>query len=240
MMRGKLCEKKWHVMPDETVCDAFLDAIRAPDYVRASELLDTDVTLADCRDDTGVSALLLAIYHGLRSLAERIATCREEIDSCEASALGWDGALRHADVHSLNLLSADGYMPLHFAAFFGHTECAAILLARGAEIELPAANASSVRPIHSACACSQEEPSFETMRMLIEAGADVNTRQGGGWAPLHQAAAQGREKAVLFLLKSGANPAARSDDGRLPADVARQHGHLALAEILAGYNTGVS
>jgi hypothetical protein len=44
------------------------------------------------------------------------------------------------------------------------------------------------------------------VRILIEAGANVNHRAGHGLSPLREAAGSGKYEAVVFLLESGADP----------------------------------
>jgi ankyrin repeat protein len=55
-------------------------------------------------------------------------------------------------------------------------------------------------------------------------------REGqGGWTPLHVAVAEGRAEVVRVLLGAGADPAARTEDGRTPLHLA-----LLLAPALVG------
>jgi hypothetical protein len=53
-----------------------------------------------------------------------------------------------------------------------------------------------------------------------------------GIGPVRLAAATGDAALARLLLDHGADPAARSDDGKLPADMARERGHLELAASL--------
>lgn len=69
-------------------------------------------------------------------------------------------------------------------------------------------------PIHS-LACY--DITGECLQELIDAGADVNTRATkSGWTPLHQAAYVNNEKAVLTLLKNGADKYATDNRGSTP------------------------
>ena len=67
--------------------------------------------------------------------------------------------------------------------------------------------------------------SLELVRLLLEWKADPNVVQAGGWTPLHQAAAHGREEIAKLLLEHGASLTAKSEDGRTPLEMARAKGH---------------
>ena len=56
-----------------------------------------------------------------------------------------------------------------------------MLLEHGADADDDADNPFGVRPVHAAAAAHDHE----TMRLLLEAGADPNMRQRGGFVPLH-------------------------------------------------------
>ena len=69
-------------------------------------------------------------------------------------------------------------------------------------------------------------------RALLDAGADVNARQQGGWTPLHGAAQNGATATVDRLLAAGADRTARNDDGISAADLAAEAGHELLVARL--------
>uniref|UniRef100_A0A8C3HQQ8 Uncharacterized protein n=1 Tax=Chrysemys picta bellii TaxID=8478 RepID=A0A8C3HQQ8_CHRPI len=48
--------------------------------------------------------------------------------------------------------------------------------------------------------------SLETVRQLLEEGADVNSKVEGGWTPLHSAVRGDQEEIVDLLLEKGADP----------------------------------
>ena len=70
-------------------------------------------------------------------------------------------------------------------------------------------------------------------RLLLDHGADVQAHGGWkGWTPLHWAAYRGRDAVVELLLARGADPLAVDEEGRLPHDLALQHGHDKVAALL--------
>lgn len=74
---------------------------------------------------------------------------------------------------------------------------------------------------------------FEMVEYLCEKGADVNKGQRS--SSLHYAACFGRPSIAKVLLKHGANPDLRDEDGKTPLDKARERvdeGHREVASIL--------
>jgi peptidoglycan/LPS O-acetylase OafA/YrhL len=58
----------------------------------------------------------------------------------------------------------------------------------------------------------------ESVRILLDHGADLNARNRDGSTALHSAAFLGRTDVVQLLLERGADPNARSDDGERPLE----------------------
>lgn len=181
----------------------------------------------------GVSLLLTTLYHGLFEAAERIVGIRgsEALDLFEASAIG--DAVRVAVIlgqspDAIGSRTPDGFTALHLACFFQQEPCAHLLLSHGAPVDAVASNPSQVAPIHSAVAAG----SLKLVRTLVEAGANPNAVQRGGYTPLMGAAAAGLEDIVELLLSNGAQPTPKCDDGQTAADLARHKGHHDLAARL--------
>ena len=213
----------------------FLAAIKARDADAVARLLDEDPSLAEAREPSGLSAVMLARYFSWSDVAmvDRVVAARGEanLDIFEACATGRTSPVRDLLAEDISLAarrSPDGFTPLHLAAFFGAELAAELLLIAGADPEAVARNEQRVRPIHGAVAGR----SFAVTRLLVEAAADVNAPQQGGLRPIHAAAQNGDELTVDLLLLSGADPALAADDGRIAADFAAAAGHQALADRL--------
>ena len=71
------------------------------------------------------------------------------------------------------------------------------------------------------------------MDLLLEAGADPDAVQRGGWTPLHSAAHNGDARTVELLLAGGAHPVAIDDEGRSVADMAAESGDDATIATIA-------
>ena len=57
--------------------------------------------------------------------------------------------------------------------------------------------------------------------------------QAGGYTPLHQAAAAGLEELTRILLEAGADPSRLCDQGKTPADYARDRNHEGVLQQLS-------
>lgn len=164
-------------------------------------------------------------------MAELIAGFSIEISLFEACALG---QVEHVlglitDEPSLvNTFANDGFTPLGLAAYFGHEELAKLLIAKGADVNVPTNNGFNVYPIHSAVAARN----YNITKMLLEAGAAVNVKQQMGFTPLHAAAQYGDIEILILLLEFDADTEIKMEGGKLPADLAEDKGYKEIADIL--------
>jgi ankyrin repeat protein len=210
--------------------ERLFEAVRRGDAAEAGKLLDGDAALLGARR-SGASALLFAVYMGHPELARVFLDRGAVLDVFEASATGEVGALERLlaeDPARANAVAADGFTPLGLAAFFRQRDALRLLLARGAQVNLPSQNAQKVAPLHSAVAGGDEG----IVADLLARGAEVHARQELGFTPLHNAAAEGNETIIRLLLERGADRAARSDSGRTAGEIARERGHTGAAALL--------
>ena len=179
-----------------------------------------------------MSELLEALYRGEDDRVAELMAAGPELDVFEAAAVGQTEHLRKLlddDPDLAAAWAADGFTPLHLAAFFRHPDAARLLVERGAPIDVVARNAEiAVTPLQSAVTAGEEE----TAALLLERGADPNFRHGGGFTPLQTAAHHGSERLVGLLLSHGGDRTRADDAGRTPAAYARDAGHEALAARL--------
>jgi uncharacterized protein len=163
-----------------------------------SALLAERPELANARDEKGVSALLLALYHRRTDARDALLAAGADVGPLEAAALGRTENL------DPGARGGDGFTSLHLAAFFGGPEPVKALLAMGADPDADKDNTFGVHPIHSACAVRDHE----SVRLLLEAGANPNVRQEGGFTPLDAAAHHDDAELTRLLLEHGAEPKA--------------------------------
>jgi ankyrin repeat protein len=193
--------------------DQLFGAIDTDDAALVAQLLSTDPSLAGSRDAQGVSALMRARYRGPGAVLEGLLAADPALDVHDAAALGRVerlGELLAADPTLARSRSADGFPPLHLAAFFGETDAATLLLDAGAEVDARATGWMTGTALHSASAGRHGD----IVDLLLARGADPNAAQAGGFVPVHAAALNGDERSTRALLAAGADPRARADDGR--------------------------
>ena len=212
----------------------FLNLIRGGQTAEVAAAAEEDRSLIFCRDAQGVSAFLWSVYNRQPLIRDYLLTHLPVLDIFEASALGdctrLEPLLRQ-DPMSVHATSADGWAPLHLAAAFGGPPATVLLLAHGAHVHRFSRNPMHNQALHACIALSRNP---ETVCILIEQGADVNMTQAGGYCPLHQAAAAGLVDLVKILLEAGAKPDLRCDQGKTPAEYARERSHDGILQVLEG------
>ena len=209
--------------------EQLFEAIESDHVEEVRRLVTEDPSLANARDDHGVSALMRARYRMNLGLVDAIKDRVAELDVFEAATFGDLDRLTtllDAEPALVTSYSGDGFTPLHFAAFFGRPEAAALLIARGAQVDALGRGFMTGTALHSAAAASHAD----IVRMLVDAGAEPNLRQSGGGTPLHAAAANADVASVEALLEHGADPSLTTEDGRSILRLAEERGDQATVE----------
>jgi ankyrin repeat protein len=210
---------------------ALVAAITGGDVDAVRELLREDRSLASARDADGLPVLLLALFHQQRAVAEALLEADPELGILEAAAAGRADRVREllaADPQSIGERTPEGFTALGLAAFLGGPDAVRVLLEHGADADDDADNPFGVRPVHAASAAHDHE----TMKLLLQAGADPNQRQRGGFVPLHEAAHTDDVEMARLLLEHGADPALPADDGRDARRMAADDGSERVAALL--------
>ena len=151
---------------------------------------------------------------------------------------GWIEIVRkhiEADPLSVHQRGWIGDTPLHWPAHNGYIEIVRLLLEHGADATAHEINWIGGTPLHWA---SERHP--EIVQLLIDAGADVNSRvirpgsEFLGGTALHWCARQKDDSAevVEVLLKNGADPTLTDAFGKTALDYAKAGGHARVAEAL--------
>ena len=210
--------RPWHSSRMSEVND-FFAAITGGDQDRVRELLDSSPDLLSETAADGASAALTALYHGHPALADELAARAGELSVFEAAAFEDIGRLQDLialDPELVHSWSADGWQPLHLAAYFGRTEAARLLLDADAPVNQFSRNDIAVQPLHAATAGQHSE----IVWLLVASDAPVDSAQQQGWTPLHSASHNADLESIRALRSAGANPSLTNDEGLTALDLA--------------------
>lgn len=210
-----------------TEVSEFFAAIVAGDATTVRALIDGNPGLIQEKAADGASASLTALYNGHAPLADELAARAGQLSVFEAAAFDDVDRLSELitlDRSSTESWSADGWQPLHLAAYFGRGESVRVLLDADAPVAEPSRNAMAVHPLHAAASGQHAE----IVWLLIASGAPVNETQRHGWTALHSAVHNGDAESVRALLAAGADPSLANDEGVTAWDLATEEPLRAL------------
>ena len=209
----------------------FIDAATKGDVARVKEMLTADPSLAESKDENGVSVILKAAYYGKRDVVDALLASGVQLNIFEAAATGQTERVRELtkqDSALANAYSPDGFTPLGLAAFFGNAEAVNALLDAGAEVNMASRETMKLTPLASALAVQRND----IARTLIEHGANVNVKGDNDVAPLHTAAARGNIESATLLLDHGADIGAVTKDGKTAVSYAEERTHPEMVNVL--------
>ena len=193
-------------------------------------MVSADPALVESRSRKGESAILTAVYHGQQEIVNLLVARGAEMTLCEAAAAGEVERAERlvAGGAAVNDYSADGWTPLHLAAFFGRARIAELLLAHAADVAARSTNSNGNTPLHAALAGNHAI----VAGLLLGAGADVNAPDAAGWRPLHLAAANNMLDAINMLIAQGADVTAANAQGQTPLSLAQEKNLREAAALL--------
>lgn len=209
----------------------FIDAATHGDLAKVKQMLLADPSLAQAKDQNGLSVIMKATYYGKRDVVDALLAAGVQLNIFEAAAAGQTDqvlALLEKDPSLVNTYSTDGFMPLSLAVFFGHPETVNALLTAGADVNAASRETMKVTPLASAAAAKRND----IARALIAHGANVNAKADNDFSPLHEAAANDNLELVKLLLENGADINAKTKDGKTPLAYAQEHDHSEIIELL--------
>lgn len=125
----------------------------------------------------------------------------------------------------INGHSEDFYRPLYTAVRDNLPEYMTKLLQLGANPNIMEGQGSPL--LEAAC---QEDPT--RLRILLDAGADLNLQKDGGLTPLMCAAERGALESTKLLLERGANPNVVDGRARTAMEIASERGHDEIVMLL--------
>ena len=225
-------------MPETTSSSAaFIDAIKAGEFERVKAMVSADPTLIGARSRSGDSAILTAVYHCQKEIVNLLVARGASLSIFEACAAGelerverllGESASGAIGAPGVNDYSADGWTPLHLAAFFGHARIVELLMAHNADVHARSRSANGNTPLHAALAGNHKF----VAGVLIGRGADVNAQDAQGWRPLHLAAANNNMDAIEALIAQGADVHAPNGEAKTALSLATEKNHREAAALL--------
>ncbi|WP_341817117.1 ankyrin repeat domain-containing protein [Wolbachia endosymbiont (group A) of Agelastica alni] len=134
---------------------------------------------------------------------------------------------------SVNDTDTNGLTPLHYAAKYANLKAVKLLIDEGANIH--AKTVGGQKPIHlAACGGGGETPN--TIELFLNKGVGINDIDANGLTPLHYTASVDgyfKERTAKFLIDKGADIHVKDNNGKTPLDLARETGHMGVANILS-------
>jgi ankyrin repeat protein len=130
-------------------------------------------------------------------------------------------------VRALNELQFEGATPLALAAEVNNLEAIKVLVAAGADPNIPTAYgttplilaAGAGTDVQRARSVEERGIAVETAQFLLDHGADVNAVGEFGWTPLHAAAYQGLTDVIELLVSKGAKTETKDKLGQTPLSI---------------------
>jgi uncharacterized protein len=222
-------------MPEVTSSSAaFIDAIKAGEFDRVKEMVSAEPALIDAKSRTGESAILTAVYHRQKEIANLLVSRGATLSLFEACAAGEFERVERIvadDPAAIKGHSIDGWTPLHLAAFFGHVKIVELLLAHGADVSARSTNSNGNTPLHASLASNHKF----VAGLLIGHGADLNAADAGGWRPLHIAAANNNIETMKTLIAQGADVNAPNGEGKTAISLAQEKNQREATTLLRRY-----
>ena len=180
--RAKSRVEQQNAPTENSVTDNFLSAAKSGDVPAVQAALDAGVD-PNTRDAQGRPALQLATVKKHTAVAKALLEKGADTEAVETAP------------------HAPHFTPVQLAASNGDNATLQVLLDHGANID--AQNAQSK---HTALLLAVEKNRPDTVKLLLERGADANVRGARGYTPLIQAATKGQTDIAQLLLEHDANP----------------------------------
>ena len=128
----------------------------------------------------------------------------------------------------------DQSTPLHHASYSGCVKTAQLLLEYGASVN--ERNERGRTPLHQVTYLLHDDVPdayFDTIRLLLVHGVDVDALDGHRDSPLHLSSYRGCIKALRILLEHGANVHLQNNDGKTPLQVASEGDKKGFVRVIS-------
>jgi len=211
--------------------EKIFSAVATGDLDEFRALIAERPDLARARNEQRLSLLMWLLYHQKSDWLPEIKPLIGELDFFEAVAVGDTTQVKlllDDEPDMVNTIAPDGFQALGLASFFGRPDVVAILIACGADINFQAPG-SKLSALHGAVAGK----CIECVAKLLDAGADIDARQHGGYTALMAAAGNGLAEILKLLVEHNADLAVTDNQGNTARDLALKKGQQETARILS-------
>jgi ankyrin repeat protein len=209
------------------------------DFVRSAEKGDlkaVQLFLAagidvNAQNASGFTALMAAAKNGRMEVVNKLLDQKVNVDAQSkqgVTALMLAAENNQSEIVNLllkknadpNLQDQTGWSALMKAVYQGNARCVEALAAR------------SRQEVNRGLLVAALTGHQEIVKILLDNGAEVDTRADDGRTPLMLAASKGDKDLVAFLLKAGADPTLTDQSGAAAGSLARAKGHKEVADRL--------
>ncbi|MCM2316035.1 MAG: ankyrin repeat domain-containing protein [Thermoanaerobaculia bacterium] len=161
----------------------------------------------NAKDGDGWTALMLAAYNGQSKCVEDLIAAK-------------------ADIHAKTV---DGWDAVLLAINQGQGAAAEKLIKAGVTVPKEGPAGTSAPVIHAAYGGD-----LLGMRLVLESAPDLSARDKDGWSALAIAANNNYPQIVMELLRAGADPSLKDNEGRTALERAVETGRVEIAALLGG------
>ncbi len=203
----------------------------------ARKMARAHMSLDSKPDLFGKTALITATQNGHATIVSLLIDLGADVnkyDTQKCTALMAAAANGNAKMVSLLLAAgADasltdhlGSIALYRATMGGHLDCVKLLLPK---LNLTLRNNHGYTPLH---VVASHDTKGSSVKLLAEAGADINAKDNAGYTPLMLAAINNRINSVMMLISLGADAKAYNNSLKNAYDLALAEGHREITALL--------
>ena len=217
---------------ENTGCTALFTAVKNGHEKVVRKLLTSGAEI----NTSGTTAVHIAAEYGHQDILRILFKAASETPTSNSHTVTTriEKDSETSDMAFLCFHDTEGHLPLHKAARNGYPAVVETIL----EHEPTIVDENVIRngPIHrglTAVHLAAIGGHLSVLKILANSNADVNARaQVSNWTVLHFAAAEGHQAIVEWLLKNGAKPLARTNEGAKALQLACSRGHEGIVQAL--------
>lgn len=219
---------------------AFIHAIRSGHESSFKELLE-QIDIHQCDPILNNSSLHFAVFYNRVLFVKLLISKGAKLDVINqhgASPLSSAIEKGHTQIAKvlmdagadISIVDKQGFSILHKAVLTGNTEILKFIVASmDSKLSIDCTSfEQKLTPLQQAAYHGK----LSTVKILIAAGANVNTKSNTNTTPLHMASVKNHKKVIEYLIKNNANVDVQDNHKRTPLHYAAIYGHLEASTSL--------